>query len=99
MKVIRIVSIVLVLLVVIMFYVPITFNPPGDTRMILDHNTETYIAPPCFESSEATNYLEEATFDSIKEEGYKSGSACTDELLKSENMTLIEYMTSSKWNW
>lgn len=99
MKIIRIISIILVLAIVILFYIPFTFNPPGDTRMIIDHNTDTYIAPPCFEESGATNYLEETTYKELHDKSYSSSSACTDELLAAEKMTFIEFLTSSKWSW
>ncbi|WP_080846060.1 hypothetical protein [Cytobacillus gottheilii] len=99
MKMIRIVSIILVLSIIILFYVPFTFNPPGDTRMIIDHNTSTYIAPPCFEESGATNYLQETTYKEVKEKGYNSNSACSDELTAAQKLTLIEYLTSPNWDW
>ncbi|MFC5735550.1 hypothetical protein [Cytobacillus gottheilii] len=99
MKTIRVISIVLVLLIVTLYYVPFTFNPPGDTRMIIDHNTSTYMAPPCFEESEATNYLEETTLKDVKVTNYNSRSTCTEDILAPEKMTLIEFLTGSKWNW
>lgn len=42
--------------------IPRETEPSGDTRVILEHTYQTYIAPICFEESDPTNFLEEATF-------------------------------------
>ncbi|RBP86185.1 hypothetical protein DFO70_13118 [Cytobacillus firmus] len=96
----------LVLIVgIVILYFPVTLNPPNDTRIILEHNYKTYIAPPCFESSNPTNYLEEATLQKAFELNYQAHSECTNYELKPEKNTVINLILKkldiieSKWDW
>lgn len=75
-------------LLLFFFAVPMSFQPAGDARIILDHTLRVYIAPPCFEQAEATNYLTETTWDEARESGYRPESDCTADKLKPTELTL-----------
>ncbi|MBD2868996.1 hypothetical protein [Paenibacillus arenilitoris] len=81
----------LIAMVLLLFVIPWPFRPPADTRLILDHTEEVYIAPPCFEQAGATNYLTESTWSKAKASGYRPESACTSDRLKPVPVSL--------WNW
>ncbi|GIN86016.1 hypothetical protein J6TS2_24020 [Heyndrickxia sporothermodurans] len=98
MRNISLVSLVLIGLIIIFFYVPIEQTPPGNTRIILDHASRTYIAPPCFEQSNPTNFLEETTLKKAMKTEYKASTSCTIESLSSKKLTLFEGLLK-KWSW
>lgn len=75
--------------VIVSFFIPRETHPSANTRIILEHNKKTYIAPLCFEQSNATNYIEESTLETAKKLNYKSHSSCTQNALKSEKDRLI----------
>src|SRR5690625_7896622 len=52
-----------------------------DTRLILEHTYKTYIAPPCFEDADATNYLEDSDIEMAKQLEYEPNDTCTEEEL------------------
>ncbi len=64
-------------------------HPSGDTRIILEHTYKTYIAPLCFETANATNFLGESTLQNAQDLEYKPHSSCTENALKAENDTLF----------
>jgi hypothetical protein len=66
-----------------------TVNPSPDTRVVLEHTYRTYIAPLCFETADATNFLEESTLENSRTLDYKPHSACTEEALEAENNSLF----------
>lgn len=94
-----------IILALFFFLVPIPFGPPGDLRIILDHTLDVYIAPPCFEQSNATNYLTETTWKNAREKGYRPESACTATLLQPAAATLWSKLQESlgiipgSWSW
>jgi hypothetical protein len=96
---------ILIILLVVFFFVPFKQTPPEDTRMILDHETKTYIAPICFEESNASNFLEETTLKKVKETNYKANTNCTKEALEGKQATLFHIIVEklgivkSKWDW
>lgn len=63
----------------IFLLVPRENVPPSGTRVVLEHTYRTYIAPSCFQSADATNYLEESTLQHAKELNYPPHSDCTAE--------------------
>ncbi len=63
--------------------------PSEDTRVILEHTYQTYIAPICFEESDPTNFLEEATLQKAESLNYPPHSPCTEKALESERDRLL----------
>ena len=85
-------TIVLVLLgsvILSSFIISRAVIPSPDTRVVLEHTYRTYIAPLCFETADATNFLEESTLGSAQTLDYKPHSSCTEEALESENSSLF----------
>jgi len=99
------VGISLTLVLITLLVVPLPFAPPNDTRMILDHTHEVYIAPPCFNEAEATNYLTETTWDKVQEKDYVSNSDCTAKLMEPVKYSLLKRigeklgLMASDWSW
>ncbi|SDS22337.1 hypothetical protein SAMN05444162_0997 [Paenibacillaceae bacterium GAS479] len=95
----------IVLLAVIVFIIPFSFEPPGDTRMVADRTNKTYIAPPCFDEANPTNNLAEVDWTWVKQSGYKPESSCTSEKLMTAKVTLGEKFTQllglskGRWAW
>lgn len=75
--------------VIVSFFIPRETYPSANTRIILEHNKKTYIAPLCFEQSDATNYIEDSTLETAKILNYKPHSSCTQNALKNEKDRLI----------
>lgn len=94
----------LVVVIIISFIIPKETTPPDDTRIILEHTYEKYIAPTCFEQANASNFLEEATLKQAHELNYDANDTCTEQFFQSEKDYLfISIMKSigiisSKWN-
>lgn len=99
-KYIRIASIILIVGMAVFFYVPFNLSPPDSTRVILDHDKKTYIAPPCFNQADATNFLEETTVAKLDELDYEANSSCTEEALTEKRTTLFQRVTGkSEFEW
>ncbi len=89
------------------FFIPKETKPSPSTRVILEHTYRTYIAPVCFQQSNATNWIEETTLKKAKEEfNYKPHSSCTENALKAEKDRFITSILKdvgvleNKWrNW
>ncbi|GAB3068362.1 hypothetical protein [Virgibacillus ainsalahensis] len=64
------------------FLIPKETQPSADTRIVLEHSKSTYIAPTCFEQSNPTNWLEDATLEDAGELDYPPEGACTEEAMK-----------------
>ncbi|MGY3717523.1 hypothetical protein ACWE42_18595 [Sutcliffiella cohnii] len=75
-------SILLLVAIIFICAIPFTVTPPEDTRVILEHNHETYIAPSCFQQAEITNYIEDSNLKKAKELGYVEESSCTETALE-----------------
>lgn len=79
--------------------------PSPDTRVVLEHSYKSYIAPACFETADATNYLEESTLSIAQELEYKAHSLCTEEALEAEENSLFISILKElgiidkKWDW
>lgn len=69
--------------------IPRETQPSADTRIILEHTYQTYIAPICFEASDPTNFLEEATLKKAESLNYPPHSSCTEKALESESDRFI----------
>lgn len=80
-KSVLIISLVVIVMFILGFTVKVTSYPPDDTRIILDHTKKIYIAPPCFEEADPTNYLEETTYLKAKQTDYPAQAPCTENLL------------------
>lgn len=88
------------------YFIPKETKPSANTRIILEHNKGTYIAPRCFEDSNPTNYLGDSTLKEAKELNYEADSPCTEKALKGEKepflISLLKDigLLSKKWdNW
>lgn len=79
----------IIVFVLIGMLVPRETHPSDDTRVILDHTYHTYIAPVCFEDSNPTNFLEEATLQKAESLNYPPHSPCTEKALESEKDRLL----------
>lgn len=77
-----VVGIVIISLLIIGFTFEKETKPKEDTRLILEHTYKTYIAPPCFEDSNATNYLEDSDIAMANQLGYEPNDTCTEEALE-----------------
>lgn len=61
-------------------------NQPGpSTRVVLEHNYQTYIAPSCFEQANPTNFLEESTLQHARDLNYPPNSECTEKAFQGNN--------------
>ncbi|WP_020619785.1 hypothetical protein [Paenibacillus daejeonensis] len=95
----------LIVLLCVIAVVPVTTGPPDRTRMVVDHTLETYIAPPCFDQAEATNYLGEINWRGAQTYNYKPESACTTALMEPQSMMLWQVAgvrlgwLSGPWGW
>ncbi|MFC3771727.1 hypothetical protein [Paenibacillus sp. GCM10012303] len=93
------------ILLLFVFLVPLPFQPPGNTRMILDHTHKVYVAPPCFNGAVLTNYLTETTWNKVIEKGYRPESACTAEKMEPVARTMwnkvweLAGFIPSPWAW
>lgn len=93
------------MIVLFIFFFPLPFHPPGDTRIILDHTLRVYVAPPCFNDAALTNYLTETTWSKAREKGYEPESACTAERMKPTESTIwnklreMAGLIPSSWRW
>src|SRR5699024_3394953 len=56
-------------------------KPKDDTRLILEHTYKTYIAPPCFEDADATNYLENSDIEMAQQLECETNDTCTKKKL------------------
>lgn len=63
---------------------------PPKARMIVDHTLQVYVAPPCFNEADVTNYLEETTFERAVDLGYTPESSCTEEAIIGEPRSLLD---------
>ncbi|MFD0590936.1 hypothetical protein ACFQZE_23355 [Paenibacillus sp. GCM10027627] len=95
----------IIIFIILVVSVPLPTQPPGDTRMILDHTLLVYAAPPCFNEADLTNNLAETTWDLAKQKGYEPESACTAEKMKPVSRTLWNIgmnwlgLSASPWAW
>lgn len=88
------------------FFIEKETKPGGDTRVVLEHTYSTYIAPPCFESANATNNISDSTLDDAIATDYAPNDTCTEEALEGEEESLFVSLLkdigfiSKKWdNW
>lgn len=107
MKKIVITSLLIVMLAVIVsLFIQKETKPSADTRVIIEHHYQTYIAPSCFDQTEVTNYLEDGTLGKALESNYDPHDDCTEQALASEKESLFVSvlkdigLISKKWdNW
>ena len=81
-KTLIIVGVIIIGLLIVGFGFEKETKPKDDTRLILEHTYKSYIAPVCFEDSEATNFLEDSDIEMANQLGYKPHDDCTEEALK-----------------
>lgn len=95
---------VIIALVLVSAFIPKETHPSGDTRVILEHTYETYIAPVCFEESNPTNHIADSTLETAESLNYPPHSECTEKALESENDRLLTSLLkdmgimSKKWD-
>jgi hypothetical protein len=80
-----ILALLLAAMLLALFFLPRENEPSPNSRVILEHTYRTYIAPSCFESADATNFIEESTLEEAAALGYLPHSDCTNELFQSTN--------------
>src|SRR5690554_3625095 len=88
-KIFLIIPFILIVAVVASLIIPKETLPSKDTRIILEHTYQTYIAPTCFEKSDPTNNIEDSTLQRAEELNYPPHSDCTEEALKAEKDSLL----------
>ncbi|RXZ77835.1 hypothetical protein EBB07_27590 [Paenibacillaceae bacterium] len=84
-----------IVLIGALYVIKLPVDPPDDTRMVLDHTKRIYIAPPCFETAEATNYLSDSTWKDAKKSNYEPESECTAELMQPKPQSLWQIINQS----
>lgn len=80
-----IVTVALTAVLLALFFMPRENEPSPNSRVILEHTYRTYIAPTCFESADATNFIEESTLGEAETLNYLPHSSCTDDLFQPNN--------------
>ncbi|RNF39091.1 hypothetical protein [Planococcus salinus] len=70
---------------VALLFLPRDNQPGPDTRVVLEHNYRTYIAPSCFQEADPTNFLEESTLEHARELGYPPNAECTEKAFEGNN--------------
>ncbi|MFD2130903.1 hypothetical protein ACFSKI_06580 [Pseudogracilibacillus auburnensis] len=88
-KVILFMIVGFVFLCLISLIIPKETTPPNDARVILEHTSETYIAPSCFEQADATNFLQEGKLEEAEELSYQAHDDCTKKAFQSEKDSLF----------
>lgn len=83
--------------------IPIKTIAPKDTRVILEHTHETFIAPPCFDQSDATNNIAGADLKTAKKNNYSANDACTESSLTEKDNLLTAFLKNigilnNKWD-
>lgn len=92
MKTVGMISSIIAAIILLSILIKIDTPPSNDTRIILEHTYETYIAPPCFEQSDATNFLEESTLEHAEDIGYELHDVCTEDELKEERNSVLIHL-------
>src|SRR5690625_697136 len=72
------------IMIIISFLIPKETKPSPDTRIILEHNYKTYIAPRCFQDADATNYIQDSVLEEAQYLNYDPHDSCTETELESE---------------
>src|SRR5690625_4070755 len=82
----------IIFVLIISLFIPVNTAPPKDTRIILEHTYKTYIAPPCFEQADATNFIEEGDLEEAMELQYSMHDQCTEAALLEEKDSLLIWL-------
>lgn|SRR5690606_6599777 len=105
-KLFVLVPIIIIAVVLISLFIPRDTQPASDTRVILEHTHKTYIAPMCFEGSNATNFIAESTLEEAHSLSYNPHNSCTEDALTAETDSLLVSLLKemgildTKWdNW
>ncbi|MFV8828060.1 hypothetical protein [Alkalihalobacterium sp. APHAB7] len=85
-------SVFIILFALIGSLVKTTEVAPANARMIVDHSLNVYVAPPCFNEADVTNFLEEVTLKDAIDMEYRPDSDCTESSLIGESRTLISLL-------
>lgn len=93
------------LIIISLLFIQITLQPPGNTRVILDHSLQMVITPPCFNSAKITDNLTESKLPRAKKLQYKPDSTCTAESLAGFKETILHVfmekigVKKGRWDW
>ncbi len=85
--------------------VPLTFHPPKDLRVVIEHTYGVFIVPPCFDKVDTTNNLSETTLGRALERGYEADPECSAAFMKPAKQTLWHKLLEkiglipSPWDW
>ncbi|MDN7243168.1 hypothetical protein QWY14_15295 [Planococcus sp. N028] len=82
-------TVILAAVFLVLLFMPRDNQPSPQTRVILEHSHRTYIAPSCFEESNATNFLEEATLQEARDLNYPAESACTEKAFQGNSDSFL----------
>lgn len=84
-----IVGALVVVLLVLSFIIQKETKPSDNTRVIIEHTYSTYVAPPCFNDADVTNFLEDSTLGAAIDMDYDPHDNCTEEAYKNEKNSLF----------
>lgn len=85
------ISLAVILLIISLSFIQISTKAPDNTRLIIDHSHKIYVAPPCFDDADVTNYLEESTLEQALKINYSPEGTCTEESLVNK-VPIIVYL-------
>lgn len=80
---------VLIALILLSLVIQKETKPAKNTRIILEHTYQTYVAPVCFEQSDTTNFLEDSTLEVAYEMEFAPHDSCTEEALSGKKESLF----------
>ncbi|PNZ40782.1 hypothetical protein [Mammaliicoccus vitulinus] len=94
-KVFTIVSIICVLLILIVTFVPFKQNPSSTTRVVVDHFNHKYAFPSCYDYEEASNYIDEVTLKDAQDLKYPPMNECTKKKAQPQYKSMLKRLLES----
>jgi len=95
---------VFIIILIVTLFIPGKTSPPDHTRVILEYTHNSYIAPPCFEQSDATNNIGEDDYAAAQEMDLQAHDSCTKGEMEAEESSLLVAflkdigLLSTKWD-
>ncbi|MBM6629991.1 hypothetical protein JTF04_09850 [Mammaliicoccus vitulinus] len=94
-KVFTIVSIICVLLILVVTFVPFKQNPSSTTRVVVDHFNHKYAFPSCYDYEEASNYIDEVTLKDAQDLKYPPMNECTKKKAQPQYKSMLKRLLES----
>ncbi|HAL09832.1 hypothetical protein [Mammaliicoccus vitulinus] len=94
-KVFMIVSIICILLILIVTFVPFKQNPSSTTRVVVDHFNHKYAFPSCYDYEEASNYIDEVTLKDAQDLKYPPMNECTKKKAQPQYKSMLKRLLES----